>query len=287
MPRLAVETQYEDVESGELSDSMWQRMEPLLPKVKSRWRGRGKKRRPVGGRPPADRCQTLAGILYGLRTGCQWNAAPKAYGSGWTLHRYFQRWARQGVFKKMWPQGLLDYHQIKGIRWKWQAVDGTMMKAPLGGEATGPNPTDRAKNGPKRRVVVDARGVPLGIVVDGANGHDSKLLEPTLDAIVLPRPTPTPQQPQHLCVDNGYDGAPPEQAAVQRGYILHRPDSAKGPKRKRQPGRRKARRWVVEVAHSWLNRFRRLRVRWEKKAANYRALICLACAIICWRKCEV
>ena len=284
---LIAETQYKDVESWELSESMWQRIAPLLPKPKSRWRGRGKKRRHVGGRPPADRQRVMAGLLYVLRTGCQWNAAPPAYGSGKTLHRYFQAWTRKGVFKKMWQQGLGAYDQVQGIQWKWQAVDGAMTKAPLGGEATGPHPTDRAKRGTKRSIVVDGRGVPLGLVADGAQRHDSKLLEPTLAAIVIPRPPPTAEQPQHLCLDNGYPGAPPEQTATQGGYILHRPDSAKGPKRKRQGGRRKARRWVVEVAHSWLNRFRRLLVRWEKKVANYLSMIYLACAIICWRKCEV
>jgi len=285
---LAVETQYEDVESWELSDSLWQRIEPLLPRPKVRWRGRGTRRRRVGGRPPAGRRRTLAGILYVLRTGGQWNAAPRPlYGSGKTLHRYFQAWTRRGVFRKMWRQGLLEYDRTKGIQWQWQAVDGAMTKAPLGGEATGPNPTDRAKSGTKRSVVVDGGGVPLGLVVEGAHRHDAPLLEPTLDAILIRRPVPTPEQPQHLCLDNGYKGAPPEQAATQRGYVLHRPDPAQGPKRKRQPGRRKARRWVVEVAHSWLNRFRRLLVRWEKKLANYLSLIYFACAIICWRKCEV
>ena len=92
--------------SWELSDSFWERIEPLLPKPKSRLRGRGMRRRNVGGRPPADRRQVMAGILYVLRTGCQWNAAPREYGSGKTLHKYFQRWRRAGVFKKMWRAGL-------------------------------------------------------------------------------------------------------------------------------------------------------------------------------------
>ena len=97
---------YQDVPSWELSDSFWHRIKPLLPQPKLRFRGRGKQRKNVGGRPPADPRQVMAGILYVLRTGCQWNAAPPQYGSGKTLHRYFQRWSRAGVFKRMWQAGL-------------------------------------------------------------------------------------------------------------------------------------------------------------------------------------
>jgi putative transposase len=278
---------YKDVPSWELSDSFWERIKPLLPKPKSRFRGRGHKRKNVGGRPPADPRRLIAGILYVLRTGCQWNAAPKEFGSGKTLHRYFQRWSRAGVFKRMWKQGLLEYDEVKGIAWNWQAVDGAMTKAPLAGEATGPNPTDRAKRGTKRSLVVDGRGVPIGIVVSAAQRADVKLLAPTLAAMVMERPAPS-QPKQNLCLDKVYTGQATEQLAEEQAYILHMPDKANAKKkRKRKGGRRKARRWVVEVAHSWLNRFRRLLVRWEKKKSNYLSMLYFACAIICWRKCEV
>lgn len=159
------EAQYKDVPSWKLSDSLWERIKPLLPKPKSRIRGRGKKRKHVGGRPCAEARTVIAGILYVLRTGCQWNAAPTEYGSGKTLHRYFQRWSRRGVFKKMWQAGLAEYDELKGLEWKWQAVDGAITKAPLGGEATGPNPTDRAKRGTKRSLA--------GRRPRGAVGHRS------------------------------------------------------------------------------------------------------------------
>ena len=173
-------TTQQDVESWELSDELMEKIEPLLPKPKSRFRGRGRHRHHVGGRPPADRRRMMAGILYVLRTGCQWNAAPKEFGSGKTLHRYFQKWTRARVFKKLWKAGLLEYDRTQGIvpacacthadRWTWQAVDGAMTKAPLGGGATGPNPTDlpvlrqtgRAKCGTKRSLLTDGRGGALG-----------------------------------------------------------------------------------------------------------------------------
>lgn len=297
-----------DVQSWEMSDELWEKIKPLLPKPKSRLRGRGKKRRHVGGRPPAEPRKLMAGILYVLRTGCQWNAAPAEYGSGKTLHRYFQFWTRRRVFKKMWQAGLMEYDQARGIDWEWQSVDGAMTKAPLGGGATGPNPTDRGKGGTKRSLLVDGRGTPIGIVVSSANRHDSPLLGPTLDSIPVDRPAPSEAAPQNLCLDNGYKGKPSEEQAQEHGYSLHLPAPSevekkdkkgkkgkKGKKQsnwkskkqvKREPGK-KARRWVVEVAHSWINRFRRLLVRWEKKTRNYLSMLYFACAIICWRKAAV
>jgi putative transposase len=276
------------VPSWQLSDSYWARIKPLLPKEQSRYRGRGRARRHIGGRPAADRRQVIAGILYVLRTGCQWNAAPTEYGSGKTLHRYFQRWQRAGVFKRMWLAGLTEYDELQGLEWKWQAVDGAMTKAPLGGGATGPNPTDRAKQGTKRSLLVEGRGLPLAIEVGPAQRHDVKLLAATLDGVVVERPEPSGAQPQHLCLDKAYAGEPAQVVAEERGYTVHVPDKANAKeKRQRKGGRRKARRWVVEVAHSWLNRFRRLLVRWEKKKGNFLAMLYFACAIICWRKCEV
>lgn len=279
---------YKDVPAWQLSDSFWLRINPLLPKPKSRLRGRGKNRKNIGGRPPADRRQVMAGILYVLRTGCQWNAAPREFGSGKTLHRYFQRWSRAGVFKRMWRAGLEEYDEVIGLEWKWQAADGAITKAPLGGQATGKSPVDRAKLGTKRSLLVEAKGLPLAIEVGPANRHEVKMLAATLDGIVVERPEPSEQQRQNLCLDKGYSGEPVQQEGKARGYEVHVPDKANAKKkRKRKGGRRKARRWVVEVTHSWLNRFRRLLVRWEKKKGNYLSMLYFACAIICWRKCEV
>jgi transposase len=136
----------------ELSDALWARIEPLLPKeppkTRRRGRGRGKGGRPrrkVGGRPRVPPRQVFAGILYVLRTGCQWKALPAQYTSGSTAHLWFQRWEQAGVFRRVWRAGLAEYDELQGIAWQWQAADGALTKAPLGGAATGPNPTDRGK----------------------------------------------------------------------------------------------------------------------------------------------
>lgn len=84
-------------------------------------------------------------------------------------------------------------------------MDGGMTTAPFGGAATGANPTDRGKRGTTRSQLSDGRGVPLGLVVAGANRNDMKLVEATLDHLVIARPPPTEEEPQHLCLDAGYD----------------------------------------------------------------------------------
>jgi transposase len=172
----------------------------------------------------------MSGILYILRTGCQWNALPRAqYGSGKTAHSYFQRWVRAGVFRRMWAAGLTDYDELKGIAWTWQAADGAMTKAPLGGGKTGPNPTDRAKRGTKRSLLVDERGAPLGLVVSGANTPDGKLLEATLASMPIERPDPQTTS-QNLCLDKAYSDAPSAEVAQAYGYELHVPDKANAKK---------------------------------------------------------
>jgi transposase len=131
-------------------------------------------------------------------------------------------------------------------------------------------------------VLVDGRGVPLAAAVGGANVHDQKLLAPTLESIPVERPEPRPYKPQHLCLDKGYVGEPVEREVRKRGYIPHLPvkDDRKATRHHRHG---KARRWTVERTHSWVNRARRLLIRWEKKVANYFGFLHLQFAIVALR----
>ena len=158
--------------------------------------------------------------MYVLRTGCQWKALPKErFGSASAVHKRFLEWEKAGVFEALWKAGLAEYDDMEGIAWRWQSIDGAMIKAPLAQEAVGPNPTDREKNGSKRHLLVDGRGVPLSIIVTGANRHDVSQLAAVLDAIVVKRPTPPERRSKHLCADAGYTGAP--SAAHHRIAWLH------------------------------------------------------------------
>lgn len=224
-------------------------------------------------------------ILLVLRAGMQWNALD-ATGicSSSSAHRRFQEWEQAGVFAEIWRQGCLEYDKGVGIDWEWLAVDGAMTKAPLGGEKTGPNPTDRAKRGAKRSVLSEGTGVPIGLAHDSANRHDQPLLAPTLESIPIERPKPTPERPQGLCLDRGYDSAPMHDLATRHGYTPHIRARGEELKLKAQTPGWRARRWVVEACHSWLNRNRALLIHWPKKNENHPAPLQLASGLIAFKK---
>jgi len=125
--------------------------------------------------------------------------------------------------------------------------------------------------------------VPLGVVVAGANRPDMKLVAPTRYRIVVERPEPTAEQPQGLCLDKGYDYDEVRATLAVFGFTAHlRTRGEEAHVLKRQAGVR-ARRWVVERTHSWMNRFRRILIRWDKKADNYLGFLHFACALIAFR----
>jgi putative transposase len=171
---------------------------------------------------------------------------------------------KAGVFGGLWERCLLIYDEQVGIQWTWQSMDGAMTKAPLGGEATGPNPTDREKNGTKWSLLNDRTGIPLAVLVAPANRKDCKLEEPTLEARQVLPPTVS----QHLCMDKA-----PELDTVRTvteaycftHHIRSRGEEACEMERNRK---RRPHRWVVERARAWMNQFHRLLVRWERKGAN-------------------
>ncbi len=152
------------------------------------------------------------------------------------------------------------------------------------GDLVGPNPTDRAKNGVKRSILVEADGGPLSVVVAGANVPDFKLLEATLDAIVVERPAPTDQAPQHLCLDKGYDNALVGEIVQERNYVPHIRKIGEEKLDKAGEKRYPARRWVVERTLGWLSKCRAILVRYDKKAANYLGLIKVACILLWYRR---
>lgn len=258
----------------QVPDDLWLRIEPLLPPAK-----------PAGtvGHPALPQRQVLNGLLYVLRTGCQWKSLPKEwFGASSSLHAYFQAWQQAGVWQGVFQLLVRYYDKRKRIQWRWQALDSKSVAAPLGGEKTGKNPTDRGKLGSKRHILTDARGAPLAVVVSGANAPDLTCTLAVLDALIVERPNRI-YQVHHLCADKGYDSDPLRQAVTERHYRVHFgrrwAQVIEVPAARRHP----ARRWVVERTLSWQNDFRSLRTRWAKKADNWLALIHFACALVLWR----
>jgi len=262
---------------GRVADKLWVVFLKYLPSEPTSQRR---------ARPVVPFRRVLGGIFYRLRTGCQWKAIPREFGSGSTCHKRFQEWEADGVFKKVWADQLRTYDQRCGVGWNWQILDSAIISAPLGGEKTGKNPTDRAKSGSKRHVLVDRRGVPLALTLSGANVPDYQCAEATLTQLVIRRSWRNQRGElvvRHFCADKGYDYEEVYRVASRLGYRLHIAHRRRRGEPEPAPltGRRHpARRWVVERTNSWHNRFRALKIRWEKKPENYEALLHIACALI-------
>ena len=125
--------------------------------------------------------------------------------------------------------------------------------------------------------------MPIGVAVEGANRHDMKLVRATIESLVVDRPEPTAEAPQGMCLDKGYDYDEVREILAEFGFTAHIKARGEEAKEIKQEAGKRARRWVVERSHSWMNRFRRILVRWDKKPENYMALLHFACALIAFR----
>jgi putative transposase len=116
----------------EVNDELWARIEPILQED---WQPS-----PKGGQPPKDWRQMFNGIIHRLRSGCQWNRLPRQFGSDRTIHRWFQRWCRNGVMEQIWAILAEECEELGEVHWDWQSADGRMGKARFGGEKGGQEP---------------------------------------------------------------------------------------------------------------------------------------------------
>lgn len=257
-----------------LPDELWERIEPIL-----------EHRYPTAGtgRPRSDLRLVLDGVIYRMRSGVQWNRLPRRFGADSTVHGWFQRFVADGVLVEIWAAVACECEELGAVLWKWQAADGVMGKSRFDGDKRGPNPTDRAKMGTKKHLLVEQEGGPLALVLDGANVNDHKLLEATIEGIVIERPDPE-EVAQHLCLDKAYDNRASEGVCEQAGYAAH--IRRIGEEKLDELGlkRNPARRWVVERTIAWLQRCRAILVRYDKKSENYAGLVQLACALLWWRR---
>ena len=142
-----------------------------------------------------------------------------------------------------------------------------MTKAPLGGEKNRPQ-SDRAKRGVKRSLLTEAHGVPIGLAMAGANRHDMKLVKQTVNSLVVKRPRPTKKRPQGMCLDKGYDYSEVRDTLKEFGFTAHIQARGEEAQAMKRHAGFKARRWVVERTHRWMNRFRRVLIRWGQVAGQ-------------------
>ncbi len=218
-------------------------------------------------------------ILFRLVTGCSWDVAGRlGKGSETTLRRRRDEWLAVGAFGCLVAEAIAGFDKVIGLDLSDVAIDGSLHKAPAGGEGTGPNPTDRGKTGWKWSVATDANGVPIGWVTDGANRNDCVLLPTTLDAVAA-RGLLVDIETLHL--DRGYDNGVVRSACLERGvtdFVIaerRKKNTAHGPKRVPL-----GMRWPVERTNSWLSNFGQLRRNTDRFASHRLAQFALAVALI-------
>jgi transposase len=257
----------------DVQDAVWQTIEPLLPDPPDH---------PLGCHRPriSDRL-CFRGILIRLVTGASWVDIESILDfkvSDTTLRTRRDEWITAGVFDQIHTEALAAFDKIIGLDLTEVSIDGSLHKAPYGGEGTGRNPTDRAKLGWKWSVGVDLHGVPIGWAIDGANRNDVKLLEPTLGAIAA-HGLLDDVDTMHL--DRGYDYPKIRRqlnAAGLDDLVIQR---------RRQPGdddrpmpMRLGLRWIVEATNSWLSNFGQLRRSTDRRTHHRHAALCLATTIL-------
>lgn len=256
-----------------LPDDLWAQIEPLLPKPRPH---------PKGGRPPLDNRKALTGIIFILKTGIPWEYLPAEMGCGcgMTCWRRLRDWYLAGVWQKIHGFFLKELRRAKRLACSRFLVDAIHVRAVGGGSQTGPSPVDRRKPGSKMHQITDARGVPLATRMTPANVNEVTQLLPLVDAVpnIAGQVGHPRRRPRRLQGDTAYQSAAKEQELRRRKIepvIGHRG-------RSHGSGLGKFR-WFIERTLSWLKQFRRLRIRYERRAGFYYAFWKLASALICYR----
>jgi transposase len=259
----------------EVVDAVWAVIEPLIPPAPEN--------HPLGcHRPRVPDRLCFWGILVRLVTGCSWVSVEAILGrevSDTTLRARRDEWIAAGVFDALRQHALHAYDRIIGLDLSEVALDGSLHKAPCGGEGTGKNPTDRAKLGWKWSVATEARGIPIGWAIDGANRNDVKLLEPTLDDVAR---AGLLEEVETLHLDRGYDYPKVRAQLAGRGLddlnIQRRSGPGEGTTAKAPM--RLGLRWVVEGTNSWLSNYGQLRRNTDRRIRHRHAQLCLVVALL-------
>jgi transposase len=254
-------------------DAVWASFAAYLPE-------RGETDHPLGcHRPRISDRDCFEAILFRLVTGCSWDVAGRlGKGSETTLRRRRDEWQAVGACQHLVEEAINAFDKVIGLDFSDVSIDGSLHKAPAGGEGTGPNPTDRGKTGWKWSLATDTNGVPIGWVIDGANRNDSILLAPTLDDVAQ---RGLLSDIETLWLDRGYDSDLTRTRLSERGID----DAVIAKKRKRgsaaapknQP---MGLRWPVERTNSWLSNFGQLRRNTDRFTAHRLAQFALAVALI-------
>ncbi|MFF8196568.1 IS5 family transposase [Streptomyces bobili] len=256
-----------------VSDELWERIEPLLPRKERRFRYPGRK-------PLPDR-QVLCGMraAHGHPVGVP--AQGTGFGSGMTCWRRLRDWNEAGVWQRLHEVLLAELNAAGRLDWSRCVVDSSHAQGAKRGSHTGPSPLDRGRAGSKHHLITDGRGTPLAVILAGGNRNDVTQLLPLLDAVPpiqgrVGRPRGRAVTPY---AGPGYDHDLFRKQVRARGVV---PAIAR--RGTRHGSGLGVCRWVVERTFAWLRGFRRLRVRWERRADIHQAFLTLACCLITHRQ---
>jgi transposase len=229
-------------------------------------------------RPRASDRACFDGILLRLVTGCSWQTTARLTGpSATTLRRRVDEWAAAGVFAAIEAEAIAAYDRIVGLDLSEVAIDGSLHKAPAGGQGTGPNPTDRGKLGWKWSIACDRWGIPVGAATAGSGRHDLTLLEPTLTTLADRALT---DHIATLHLDRGYDTDTARNLCAAFG-LTDTVIAAKRSSRHTSPGNSGlGLRWAVERTNSWLSNFGQLRRNTDRRTRHRHAQLSLAVTLI-------
>jgi len=255
----------------QISKKMWSHIEKVLEKIEYSSKM---------GRPGINAKRALNGIYFVLKTGIQWNALPHCFGSYSAVHRSFQKFEALGFFKEIWEFELSIYAENNKDALAIQAGDCIHVPAPLGQESTGSSPVNRAKLGSKRSVITDRNGVVIAHSLASGNTHDSQIFLETI--LSMPKFIRELFDWAKMHLDAAYDSNDIQTILFNLRYL---PRINKNRRRNKlaQPAQ-VAQRYFVEASHSWANRFKRLLIRFEKKAKLHVAFMNFAFAAITFSK---
>jgi transposase len=258
----------------EVKEAVWQAFEPLIPPpVDNHPLGRHRRRK--------SNYDCFEVMLVRLVTGCSFEDAERLCGnkvSDTTVRSRRDEWAAAGIYEQFVNEALFAFDKVIGLRLGDVAADGSLHKAPVGGEGTGKSPVDRSKLGWKWSIVTDLSGIPFGWTADGANRNDSVLLEPTLDDA---NARGWLDQVTTIWLDRGYDSDATRKRLVTAGID----DAVIARKRKRgstgpTPRQPMGLRWQVERTNSWLCNFGQLRRNTDRKTEHRLAQLALGIVFI-------
>ena len=232
-------------------------------------------RSPKGGRPPADKRKVLAGIFWILDNGAKWKDLPRRFGAKSTVHRWYAKWTREGVFERILLNAGRLVEERGGYKLYECFIDATFSKAKGGGDGLG---CTKVGKGVKILLLVDAGGLPVAVDAAPGNIHESRLVQQLFE-FMLPS-----EQPEQVIGDKAYDNDALDEALAEQGIELIGPHrSNRRPENITQDGRplrRYKRRWTVERTIAWLQHFRRLCIRWEKSMVLFKGFVHLGCTLL-------